>query len=65
MAVEAVRPRLRSTPALRQHADLHRADGEIGEHRVDLRRDEVRRHVVDAGDALVFCAVSAVMTDAP
>ena len=26
----------------RQHADLHRADIEIGEHRVDLRRDEIR-----------------------
>ena len=25
---------------------------EIGEHRVDLRGDEIRRHVVDAGDAL-------------
>ena len=33
---------------LRQHADLHRADREIGKHRVDLRRDEIRRHVVDA-----------------
>ena len=28
--------------ALRQHADLHRVDVEIGEHRVDLRRDEIR-----------------------
>ncbi len=40
------------TAGVRQHADLDRADIEIGEHRVDLRRDEIRRHVVDAGDAL-------------
>ena len=37
---------------LRQHADLDRADIEIGKHRIDLRGDEVRRHVVDRGDAL-------------
>ena len=35
----------------REHADLHRVDGEVGKHGVDLRGDEVRRHVVDAGDA--------------
>ena len=25
---------------------------EIGEHRIDLRRDKVRRHIVDCGDTL-------------
>ena len=34
-----------------QHADLHRADVEIGKHRVDLRGDEVGRHLVDGGNA--------------
>ena len=51
--------RQRSSPAatasitarLRQHADLHRAHVEIGEHGVDLRGDEVGRHVVDGGHA--------------
>ncbi len=28
---------------LRQHADLDRADGEVAEHRVDLRGDEIRQ----------------------
>ena len=37
---------------LRQHADLDRVDVEIGEHRIDLRGDEIRRHVVNGGDAL-------------
>ena len=50
---------------LRHHADLHRADVEIGEHRVDLRGDEFGGHRMNAGDALVFCAVSAVIADAP
>ena len=40
------------TAAFDSMPSLHRADLEIGEHRVDLRRDEIRRHVVDAGDAL-------------
>ncbi len=35
-----------------EHADLHRADIEIGEHRVDLRGDKVRRHIMDGEDAL-------------
>ncbi len=35
-----------------QHADLHRADIKIGEHRIDLRGDEIRRHIVNAGHAL-------------
>ena len=34
---------------LRQHADLHGRDIEIGEYRIELRRDEIRRHIVDAG----------------
>ena len=50
---------------LRHHADLDRADVEIGKHRVDLRGDELGRHLMDAADAVVFCAVSAVMTEAP
>src|SRR5258707_8348746 len=33
--------------ALGYHSDLDRADGEIGENRIHLRGDEVRRHVVD------------------
>src|SRR5262249_52816211 len=36
---------------LRQHADLHRVDLQIGEHRVDLRGDERRWHIVNAGHA--------------
>ena len=36
---------------LRHHADLHRADLEIGKHRIDLRGDEVGGHRVNAGDA--------------
>ena len=51
MALEAGGHRL-DRGGLRQHADLHRIDVEIGEHRVDLRGDEIGRHVVDAGDAL-------------
>ena len=41
---------------VRHHADLDRADVEIGEHGVDLRGDEFRRHLMNAGDA---CACSA------
>ena len=40
------------TPRWRHHADLDRADLEIGKNRVDLRGDEFRRHVVDRGHAL-------------
>ena len=36
---------------LRHHADLDRADGEIGKHRVDLRGHELGRHLVNAADA--------------
>ena len=36
----------------RDHADLHRLHVEVGEHRIDLRGDEIRRRVVDAGHAL-------------
>ena len=50
------RTRPRATASIaggaRQHADLHRADIEIGEHRVDLRGDEIGRHVEDGGDFL-------------
>jgi heat shock protein HtpX len=35
-----------------QHPDLHRADGEVGEHRVDLRAYEGRRHLEDRAYAL-------------
>ena len=35
-----------------QHADLHRADIEIGKHRVHLCGDEIRRHIVNAEHAL-------------
>ena len=35
----------------RQHPDLDGIDGEVREDRVDLGCDEVRRHVVDGGDA--------------
>ena len=34
-----------------EHADLHRSRLQIGKHRVDLRGDEVRRHVMDRGNA--------------
>ena len=36
---------------LRHHADLDRLDVEIAEHRVDLRGHEIRRHLMNAGDA--------------
>ena len=36
---------------MRYHTDLHRTDVEIGKHRVDLRGDELRRHLMDAADA--------------
>jgi hypothetical protein len=35
-----------------QHADLHRADIEIGEHGIDLRRNEIGGHVMDGEHAL-------------
>ena len=35
---------------VRHHADLDRADFEIGEHRIDLRGDEFGRHLMDAGN---------------
>jgi hypothetical protein len=36
---------------MRHHADLDRADIEIGKYRVDLRGDEFGRHLMDAADA--------------
>ncbi len=49
-----------------QHADLHRADIEIGEHGVDLRSDESPPAPREwQATPLVFCAVSAVTTEAP
>ena len=36
---------------LRHHADLDRADVEIGKHRIDLRGDEFGRHLMNAADA--------------
>ena len=37
---------------LRHHANLDGADGEIGKHRIDLRCNEFRRHIVDRVDPL-------------
>ncbi|MGY4452385.1 hypothetical protein ACVWZR_007045 [Bradyrhizobium sp. i1.3.1] len=54
MARLPARQRLRDridAGGLRHHADLHRADLEIGKHGVDLRDDEFGGHRVDAGDA--------------
>ena len=48
-----------------QHADLDRRDVEIGEHRVDLRRDDRRRREWIARTPSVFCAVIAVIALAP
>ena len=42
-----------------EHADLHRIDVEVGEDRVDLGGDEIRRHGVDGGDARACSARSA------
>ena len=36
---------------LRQHADFHRCHIEIGEQRLDLCSDKVRRHIVNGGHA--------------
>ena len=38
-------------PGIGEHADLHRADVKVGEHRVHLRADEVRGHRMDAENA--------------
>ena len=38
-------------PEIRHHADLDRADLEIGEHRIDLRGDKFRGHLMNARDA--------------
>jgi len=39
-----------------KHADLHCADIKIGKDGIDLRRDEVGRHIVDAVHALgILC----------
>ena len=39
-----------------EHADFHRAHFEVGKDRVDLRGDEICRHVVNAEHALgVLC----------
>src|SRR5580700_1302894 len=47
VAVEGLRNGIDGASAS-EHADFHRADIEVAEHRIDLRADEVCRHVVDA-----------------
>ena len=54
VAIERGRDHLdRRRPA--EHADLHRADRKIAEDSIDLRGDEIRRHVVNSEHA--FCVL--------
>ena len=50
IAIECCRDRL-DRRRHSQHADLHRSDIKIGKHRVDLRRDEIGGHLVNAENA--------------